>query len=294
MAGSSLSSFGLLLYPQPISDGSPPAGDRANEVVTGTFAAVGPGNDFPIVGPANFAIWAAFNTALTISTAGTNSGAVASAGAIAAGCAINSTLLPPGTTVKTIAGTAVTFAFPTLRLYGVLQSNGQITGLPWTAGLRGAAVSGPGIPAGATVASTPATNPGLNDGAVQLSNLATTPGAQGQPVAFSFALTANAISAGTDAAATFTGASIVWTGSVQLERSFNGGQDWVVCNVGGSGTMAQYSAGTPVSATLGEPEAGMIYRLNCTALTPAAGVAVNYRLSTTGAAASSLAINQLS
>jgi hypothetical protein len=51
--------------------------------------------------------------------------------------------------------------------------------------------------------------------------------------------------------------------------------------------LASFSAGTPVSLTFGEPERGVLYRLNC--LSYASGV-VNYRLSSTGMAAMSLSL----
>lgn len=298
MAGSALSSFGTLGYPQPIADSTPPQGDRANAVVSGQFTAIGNGKAISLAGPANFAIWASYNTALTIAAAGSNAGTVGAAGQIATGASVNSVLVPPGTTIASIAGSNVTFAFPIYRLAGQLGSNGQISGLPWTAGLLGATVTGPGIPSGAiTVTQTPATNPSLPAGTVQLSTLSTTPGTgvtpglSGVAPLFNFALTANAISAGTDSAAIFTGAAITFSATVQLERSFDGGQTWLVANTGGSGTLAQYTAGTHVQATFGEPEQGALYRLNCPAYTSGT---INYRISTTGAAGLSLAINQLS
>jgi hypothetical protein len=77
------------------------------------------------------------------------------------------------------------------------------------------------------------------------------------------------------------GPNAAWTGSVQLERSFDGGVTWVVCGVGGGGiAQAIYASGLDVSITADEPERGMGYRIHCTALS--AGAPLNYRLSSTG------------
>ena len=92
---------------------------------------------------------------------------------------------------------------------------------------------------------------------------------------------------GTDSAAVFTGAAVTYSASIQLERSFDGGRTYVVCGIGGGGAQAIWSAGTPVSVIVGEPERQVLYRLNCTQYT--SGM-INYRLSTTGAAAESLAL----
>lgn len=78
-----------------------------------------------------------------------------------------------------------------------------------------------------------------------------------------------------------------WSGSVQLERSFDGGTTWIVCGIGGAGAQAVWTTGTDVSIVVGEPEKGVLYRLNCTAISEGP---INYRFSTTGMAAVSLAI----
>lgn len=92
------------------------------------------------------------------------------------------------------------------------------------------------------------------------------------------------IQAGVDAAATFGGGA--WTGSVQLERTFDGGKTWLVCGVGGGGASAIYSSvnmgANPVSIVAAEPEKGVFYRLNCTALSAGS---LQYRMSTSGLAA---------
>ena len=80
--------------------------------------------------------------------------------------------------------------------------------------------------------------------------------------------------------------STAWGGSVQLERSFDGGMTWLICGVGGAGQGAIYTgvaqAGVPVSVVASEPERGVLYRLNCTAYVSGT---INYRLSVSGLAA---------
>lgn len=89
---------------------------------------------------------------------------------------------------------------------------------------------------------------------------------------------------GADAAALFVGAA--WDGVIKLERSFDGGQTFLVCGVGGAGQGAIYTgsflAGQPVSIVFAEPERMVLYRFNCTAL---ASGQPKYRISTTGLAA---------
>lgn len=70
-----------------------------------------------------------------------------------------------------------------------------------------------------------------------------------------------------------------WVGSVQLERSTNAGVAWVVAGVGGAGQAIYSTSNTDVSIEAFEPEAGVIYRLHCTAYTSGT---INYRMSTTG------------
>jgi hypothetical protein len=82
-----------------------------------------------------------------------------------------------------------------------------------------------------------------------------------------------------------------WTGTVSLERTFDGGVTWIVCGVGGGGVQAVYSSagtGTDYSVVVSEPEAGVAYRLRCTAFTGPA--AINYRFSTTSPAATAWGI----
>lgn len=80
-----------------------------------------------------------------------------------------------------------------------------------------------------------------------------------------------------------SGPNGAWTGSVQLERSFDGGTTWIVCGDAlGTSNQAIYATGKDVSRVFAEPERGVLYRLDCTAYTSGT---INYRLSTTGGAA---------
>jgi hypothetical protein len=61
--------------------------------------------------------------------------------------------------------------------------------------------------------------------------------------------------------------------TVQLERSFDNGTTWLPLTANGTQVM-KWTA--PASESTGETEAGVLYRLNCTAYTSGT---VNYRLS---------------
>lgn len=65
-----------------------------------------------------------------------------------------------------------------------------------------------------------------------------------------------------------------FVGTVQLEKSFNGGTTWLVCCEDNSGTAAAYTGSVNLSGY--EPEYDVIYRWNCTAYTSGT---VNYRIS---------------
>ena len=289
-----------------------PAGDRANACVTGQFTGVGPGIPISTFGPTNALAYASINTTLTV-VAGSIAATLGSAAGLANGASIYSPagLVPPGTTINGLSGTNFNLALPTLSLPGTLLANGQIIGLNTVAWLQGATVTGPGLPAaGLTVVSTqaPAPNPGgfpvtatfgddnglfPSGGSVQLSGPATPVAVRdGATQHFQFKLAAAGIPAsGADANAIFTGAAVSFVGTVQLERSLDGGNTWIIANVGGTGTLAQYTAGTPVSVTFGEPEEGITYRWNCIAYTSGT---INYRISTTGGAATTFGtLNQL-
>ncbi len=276
------------------ASGRPGPGDQANGVLSGTFQAIGVSQPFAFRGSMNLALWASYNTTLT-TVNGSPAATVGAGGTIAPGAAVNGSNVPAGTTIGTIAGTAVTLLLPTLTLRAATNvSSALMTGLPSTAGLLGSTVVGTGIPASTTVieivtAAVAATNdsPGV-PGVVRLSALPTAPNSiHNSKSPFTFKLTSQAITTGADAAAVFTGAAIVYVGTIQVERSFDGGYTWLVCNVGGQGLLAQYMAGTPINNSFPEWEKEVLYRLNCTAYT--SGL-MNYRMSQTGPAATSLGI----
>lgn len=79
-----------------------------------------------------------------------------------------------------------------------------------------------------------------------------------------------------------------FTGSVQIERSFDGGVTPIICGIGGDGTQAIYATGGQLSLVVSEPEQGMLWRVNCTALS--GGGPVNWRFSTTSPAATAWGI----
>lgn len=193
------------------ASGAPPAGDKANAVVSGQFLAVGASAPFAFYGAFNVLVWGTTVTTLT-TVAGSLAAAVVSTAGLVAGQPINGKNVPAGTTIGALpGGNVVTLA----------------------------------IPAGAAL---------------------------------------NQILAGADATAQFQGA--IWGGSIQLERSFDGGQTWLICGVGGGGQGAIYTGaalnGQNLSIVASEPELSVLYRLNCTALS--AGTPF-YRLSASGLAA---------
>lgn len=65
-----------------------------------------------------------------------------------------------------------------------------------------------------------------------------------------------------------------FAGTIQLEKSFNGGTTWLPINEDNTGTPAAYTG--PVCLSGFEPEYGVLYRWNCTAYTSGT---VNYRIS---------------
>lgn len=66
----------------------------------------------------------------------------------------------------------------------------------------------------------------------------------------------------------------VFSATVQLEKSFDGGTNWVVVSKDASGGAASYS--DVVALGVYEPEHNVLYRWNCTAYTSGT---VNYRIS---------------
>jgi hypothetical protein len=271
--------------------------DRANGLVTGTLAAVGPGKAFSVWGPFNVLVWANVNTTLTIGASGTNSGTVGAATNIAVGDSVNSTLVPPGTTVKTIGGTTFTFGFPTQTWRGKISpasASIAFTAADLASGLTlsklvGAAVSDPNsyFPSGVTVLGV-----GPDGLSVLTSAAPTTAPTTNAPAPIEFALTANSLVAGADTAATFTGAATpvgAATTTFQIERSLDGGSTFVCANIGGSQQLAQFvTAIGPLSVAFGDPEANALYRVNMLVYSAATNATVNYRLSATGQAGLSL------
>jgi len=65
-----------------------------------------------------------------------------------------------------------------------------------------------------------------------------------------------------------------FTGTIDLERSFDDGSTWLKCSRDSAGTTASFTVAA--SVVVEEPEAGVLYRLNATALS--SGTA-NYRIS---------------
>ena len=85
-----------------------------------------------------------------------------------------------------------------------------------------------------------------------------------------------------------SGPNGLWTGSVQLERSFDGGATWYVCMIGAGAQAVANVNNQDYSWQIVEYERGVMYRLRCTAFTSGP---VNYRFSTSGAASASLGAN---
>jgi hypothetical protein len=285
--------------------GLPPKGDQANAVVTGVLSAVGPGDPFAFRGPFNLLFWGSITNVAFTTTNGSSSASVSSGTGMAAGGAINSKNVPSGTTWKTFSGTSGTLALPavTYPASGMSVSSTSVTLPPGSnvSALLGATATVPSnneaftLPANTTVAailqadaaSTP-NSPGV-PGIIALSAAPTTVPVDPNGRVLRFQLTNNAVTTGVDASAIFTGAAVTFSATMQIERSFDGAT-WLPCNVGGGGTLASYSAGTPVSLSFGEPEKHVLYRPNCLAYTSGT---INYRVSQTGGAAESLDIGQL-
>lgn len=56
-------------------------------------------------------------------------------------------------------------------------------------------------------------------------------------------------------------------GVVKLQRSFDGGSNWMDCTAGGAIVALSVPASSSVSEVIREPEDGVLYRLNCTTFT---------------------------
>lgn len=273
-----------------VSGSDKTAADRANAVVTGSFTAVGPSKAFSVWGPFDVSIWAEL-TASTVFTAGSSTAAVTSTG-VSIGDTIYSPggNVPPGTTVLTVpGGSSVTMAFPpqfwtgTISTLEALIRNVAVPANLLT--LNGATIiNSPYFAAGVTVVaydnaartlttSAAPTSAPLGSGAVQIW----------------FAPTNNCVIAGTDAATVYMGGATSFTTTAQIERSFDGGNHWIPVTTDYSGTIAKVT-NKILTTRLPEPEASVLYRLNCIAYTGATGVAVKYRISTTGSAGTSILV----
>lgn len=268
--------------------------DRANSVVEGVFSAIGPGKAFSAWGAMNVVVYGALADALT-TTAGSASASVASATGVAVGQAINSSHVPPGTTIKTLAGTDITLAFPpqywTAHIteksatVGMLGQGATATQPADLSTLVGATVVSPYFAVGTTVLSAD-----QDAGTLTFSNEATaTP--KGGAALTEFTPDASVITeTGADSAAFLTGATVQFNATFQLERSFDGGETWIVCNIGGGGSLAQYTTNTPFSISFGEAELGVLYRINVIAFSAVSNVTMNYRISATGQASTTLSV----
>jgi hypothetical protein len=58
-------------------------------------------------------------------------------------------------------------------------------------------------------------------------------------------------------------------GTVVLERSFDGGTTWAACTMSGASVPLVIAASSALTEVIREPEAGVLYRINCTAFTAA-------------------------
>ena len=283
------------------ASGVPPLGDLANAVVSGKLTAVGPGLIFDFAGPFNVDIWGTINTSLATTT-GSLSATLGSGTGITAGGSINGANVPVGSTLGTVSGTAATIVLPTRTYWadGAFISSGSpnIVMSQTPAEIVGATISSPYFAGGTTVVSIvqaalpaqPTTGFAGASGIVQLSAVATSEPTNAGLVPIQFALSSASIKSGTDAAALFAGAAVMFTGAVQLEKSFDGGVTWIV-DMNSAGTQLLFTnPTTQIALRIGEPELGVLYRVNCTVYS--AGN-VNYRISATGAGAKSLGYRQL-
>lgn len=273
------------------------AADLATSVVAGTIAAAGPGKAFSVYGPMNLVLYGERTATLT-TAANSFSASVGSATGLANGAAIKSANVPAGTALGGLSGTNLTLVPPPQFWNGTLRpgTTGIYMGaLPADLSvLVGATVVSPYFAAGTTVTAI--------DAATRIATTSNAPtGLPGVVANFLFEFDPDPsviVVTGADPAATFTGASIFFNATVQLERSFDGGATWIACNIGGSGALAQWvgdgsTTGTPISLAFGDPEAGMLYRLNALAFSAVSNVALKYRISTTGQAGTSISLQTI-
>lgn len=79
-----------------------------------------------------------------------------------------------------------------------------------------------------------------------------------------------------------------WSATVRLEKSYDGGTTWIVAGIGATAQAVWNTPNTDVSAVFGEPERGVLYRLNCTAYISGT---INWRVSASGLAAMTWGVN---
>ena len=289
--------------------GIPNLGSQANAEVRGRFTGVGVSQPFAFWGPMNVAMWCATVHTLT-TTKGSLAATLDSATGVNVGTAIKSTLVPKGTIVGALNGTNVTWLLPSLT-YPVsgfnTVGNMQVTLPPGSNvnALLGATItaSSPTAERLTIPANTGVTNiiqadvaPSLNSqgvpGIIQLSALPTLVPPEANPLMCDFAIGANAITAsGADVAARFTDAATKWDATVQLESSFDDGDTFICCTIGGAGQLAQYLDQSSVRLVFGEPERMVFYRLTCIEYT--SGI-IDYRMSATGQAPTSVSVPAIS
>jgi hypothetical protein len=290
--------------------GLPPPGDQANAVVIGTFSAVGPGIPFAFRGGFNIAVWATQVVTLT-TTAGSLTATITGA-APSVGTTINSPLVPPGTTVTSVTGSGpytVTLGLPPITIRGEqsavvpqisritisgnVEAAAAVTG--YAAQVIGATITGPGIPSGTTVTgvvtvphAATAQAPAI-EGTITLSAQPTVGFNVKQPKSFFTVFpTGNGLVAGTDTGAILTGQGITYSATMATEVSFDGGSTWVGFAFSNTTTAIVFNGGNAVTTSTSNPEKEVLYRLNCIAYSSGN---INYRLSTTGGAASSISLS---
>lgn len=299
--------------------GTPPVGDQANGVVSGQFIAPGVSSYFSFFGYTNFNLTSVAPNVVTtnyqtfdIQVTGPTIASLSN------GCSIgfiynisiedpSTSTFPPGgvlTGYNPGTGAGIISFPPTFITAKVNTGSSIIKGNFPTNGFNDGVnnpniidsfVTGPPFPNGANIISiiVPSNQmfgfntPHPNIAIVEVDTPAIT---MPNPPAFqklTLTLEPN-IMAGTSTNAFFTGSTIKYNGSVQLEKSYDGGNTWYIANIGppGSGALAIFQDASSVSFSLYEPEQGVLYRWNCTSFTPftTGSDFIQYRISSTGVA----------
>lgn len=280
------------------ASGLPPPGDQASAVVTGTFTAVGPGQPFAFRGNVNISIYGGTTTPgafLVNNVIGGENGATVAG----VGDTFRNNLLPPGSTVTAVLQTTpnpiYTYALPivtyqgTANLFAPQITISSAAGAMTINNLLGSTVSGAGIPAGTTVTGiiqAPIAATGQSPGQAGILALSaqptSTPSQVQALVPYTFALAQAGLTRNlaADLNGTIIGPNETFTGSVQLEFSYDGGSTWLLAVFPNTVNKAILSTGTPVSFNFPQAGGEVLYRLNCTALS--AGTII-WRMSENGA-----------